>query len=149
MSPIIVQYLSIGQTDLGGDAKWVFPSMPGEYTDHFQTLSQESRIYKQDSLFKSNIGKYFTASETYLITPQEIATNLDYVRWLDVYGQSSQTFQVQACEEALILLAEYFGVVSDNAYSVYLGTVSNSISYIMVCILINKKTNHLFPGLNL
>ena len=61
--------------------------------------------------------------------------DLAYLRWLDVYGQSSQTFQVQACEEAMIFLAEDFGIISDSWYHVYLGTVGNTRSYIIVCAI--------------
>ncbi len=39
---------------------------------------------------------------------------------------------MEACEEAMIYLARYLGVVSEDAYQVYLGTVSNSLSYILV-----------------
>ena len=69
--------------------------------------------------------------------------DLAYLRWLDVYGQLSQTFQVQACEEAMILLAEDFGIISDSWYHVYLGTVSNTRSYIIVCVILqlNLKLN--------
>ena len=78
------------------------------------------------TMFSLTVHNFFAAWDTYLFTPQEISSDLSYLRWLDVYGQSSQAFQVQACEEVMIYLAEDFGIISDSWYHVYLGTDVNT-----------------------
>ena len=43
MSPIVVNYVSIGQTEFGGDAKWIFPSIPCEWS--FQVFYTRNPIH--------------------------------------------------------------------------------------------------------
>ena len=62
------------------------------------------------------------------------------------------TFQVQACEEAMIFLTDDFGIISDRWYHVYLGTAGNSVSYILVCVILHfnlKLKNYLTQQLEL
>ncbi len=75
-----------------------------------------------------------SASITYLVTSVEIASDLAYTRWRDVSGQKNIALQIKACMEVHILLANYFGVTSDDAYEVHLGTTANTQCFLEVVI---------------